>query len=309
MSNLRELSHRIDSIESTRQITRTMEMVSTARVGEALQRASDAAPYKDAIKRMLIGVASSDPRAADQPLLQNHKSDNGTLFILIASDRGLAGGFNITLQRSVETRMRELRAAGKRAEVITCGSKPTDYFRYRGIKPALSFTGISAVPTHDESMQIASFVIDGYTAGTFDRVVICYNHARNRVQQDVVDEQLLPVVEASEGVDIAMPAAPRTKPPVERLEPAQYTEFRFDPSPAKVLGYLMPAYIQTVIFHALLDSAAAEHGARRRAMKAATDNANEAITTLKRSYNRIRQGSITTELNEIIGGASALEDN
>ena len=305
MSNLRDLSRRIDSITSTRQITRTMEMVSTAKVGEALERASNAAPYKEAIKRMLGEVASSDPRSADQPLLQRHKTEDGVLFILIASDRGLAGGFNITLQRSVEQRLRRLRAEGKRAEVITCGGKPTDYFRYRGIDPALSFTGCSAEPTHDQAMRISSFVIDGYTSGAFDRVEICYNHARNRVQQDVVDELLLPV-SASE---LKMPAAPRTKPSVESVEPKEYTEFLFDPSPAKVLGYLMPAYIQTVIFHALLDSAAAEHGARRRAMKAATDNANEAITTLNRTYNRIRQGSITTEINEIIGGASALEDN
>ena len=305
MSNLRELSRRIDSITSTKQITRTMEMVSTARVGEALQRASDAAPYKDAIRRILSAVANSDPRAADQPLLHKHETDNGTLFILIASDRGLAGGFNLVLQRKVDQRVRELRAQGKTAEVITCGTKPTDYLRYRGIKPVLSFTGMSADPTHDEAVQIASYVIDGYTAGTFDRVVICYNHARNRVQQDVVDEQLLPV----SADEFKMPGFPRTKPPVEQVEPKEYTEFLFDPSPAKVLGYLMPAYIQTVIYHALLDSAAAEHAARRRAMQAATDNANEAITTLNRMYNRIRQGSITTELNEIIGGASALEDN
>lgn len=305
MSNLRDLSRRIDSITNTRQITRTMEMVSTARVGEALERASSAAPYKDAIKRMLAEVANSDSSSAQQPLLQVHESEDGVLFILIASDRGLAGGFNITLQRDVESRIRKLRAAGKRAEVITCGTKPTDYFRYRGIKPVLSFTGISAEPTTDEAMRIASFVIDGFVSGGFDRVDIVYNHARNRVQQEVVDEQLLPVDKAS----MVVPAAPRTRESLDRVEPKEYTDFLFDPSPAKVLGYLMPAYIRTVIHHALLDSAAAEHGARRRAMKAATDNANEAITTLNRTYNRIRQGSITTELNEIIGGASALEDN
>ena len=305
MSNLRDLSRRIDSITNTRQITRTMEMVSTARVGEALERASSAAPYKDAIKRMLAEVANSDSSSAQQPLLQVHESEDGVLFILIASDRGLAGGFNITLQRDVESRIRKLRAAGKRAEVITCGTKPTDYFRYRGIKPVLSFTGISAEPTTDEAMRIASFVIDGFVSGGFDRVDIVYNHARNRVQQEVVDEQLLPIDQAT----MAVPAAPRTRESLDRVEPKEYTDFLFDPSPAKVLGYLMPAYIRTVIHHALLDSAAAEHGARRRAMKAATDNANEAITTLNRTYNRIRQGSITTELNEIIGGASALEDN
>ena len=305
MSNLRDLQRRIDSITSTKQITRTMEMVSTARVGEALQRASDAAPYKDAIKRMLTEVASSDPRSEDQPLLQRHKTLDAVLFVLIASDRGLAGGFNIVLQRDVEHRVRALRAEGKRAEVITCGTKPTEYFRYRGIEPALAFTGMSSEPTHDEAVQIASFVIDGYTSGSFDRVVIYYNHAKNRVQQEVMVEQLLPVAP----VGMAVPAAPRENPSLNRVEAKEYTQFLFDPSPTKVLGYLMPAYIQTVIFHALLDSAAAEHGARRRAMQAATDNADEAITTLNRTYNRIRQGSITTELNEIIGGASALEDN
>ena len=305
MSNLRDLSRRIDSITNTRQITRTMEMVSTARVGEALERASSAAPYKDAIKQMLAEVATSDSSGSEQPLLQRHKSEDGVLFILIASDRGLAGGFNIALQRDVEARVRKLRAEGKRAEVITCGSKPTDYFRYRGIKPVLSFTGISAEPTTDEAMRISTFVVDGYVSGGFDRVEIVYNHARNRVQQEVVSEQLLPIDQEA----MAVPAAPRTRESLDKVEPKEYTDFLFDPSPSKVLGYLIPAYIRTVIHHALLDSAAAEHGARRRAMKAATDNANEAITTLNRTYNRIRQGSITTELNEIIGGASALEDN
>lgn len=305
MANLRELKRRIDSITSTKQITRTMEMVSTAKVGEALRRAGEAAPYKEAITRMLANVASSDPRAANQPLLQRHDKTDAVLFVLIASDRGLAGGFNIALQRDVEHEMSALESQGKRAQVITCGSKPTDFFRYRGIKPALSFTGISSEPTHDEAVQIASYVIDGYTSGSFDRVLLFYNHARNRVQQDLVIEQLLPI----DAESLALPAAPRTSPGVEVVEAKEYTEFAFDPSPSEVLGYLMPAYIQTVIFHALLDSAAAEHGARRRAMKSATDSANEAITTLNRTYNRIRQGSITTELNEIVGGAAALEDN
>lgn len=305
MSNLRDLSRRIDSITSTKQITRTMEMVSTARVGEALAQATDAAPYKDAITRMLSQVVGSDSRTADQPLLQTHCAIDGVLFILIASDRGLAGAFNTALQRDVEQQIHDLRAQGKRADVITCGSKPTDYFRYRNIEPVLSFSGISAQPTHDEATRVASFIIDGYTSGTYDRVAITYNHARNRFQQDIVTDQVLPV-----SVDtFTLPATPRTRESLNTVQPQEHTEFIFDPSPSKVLGYLMPAYIQTVIFHALLDSAAAEHGARRRAMKAATDNANEAITTLQRSYNHIRQDSITTELNEIVGGASALEDN
>ena len=312
MSNLRELKRRIDSISSTRQITRTMEMVSTAKVGEALERASAAAPYKDAITRMLANVTDAVHGDADHPLLADHGKDEGTLFVVIASDRGLAGGFNVVLQREVERRMRALLAQGKRAEVITCGSKPTEYFRARGLEPALSYTGMSDRPTDEQAFQIASYAMDGYVSGTFDRVMVHYNHARNRVQQEVVAEQLLPV---STG-ELAIPNAPRTRESLNVVgtDESDYGHtygmvVSFDPSPAEVLGHLMPAYVQTVLFHALLDSAAAEHGARRRAMKAATDNADTALTTLNRSYNRIRQGSITTELNEIIGGASALEDS
>ena len=312
MSNLRELKRRIDSISSTRQITRTMEMVSTAKVGEALERASAAAPYKEAITRMLANVADAVHGDVEHPLLADHGRDDGELLVVIASDRGLAGGFNVVVQREVERRVRKLRSEGRRAEVITCGSKPTEYFRARGIEPALCYTGMSDRPTDEQATQIASYAMDGYTSGTFDRVVIHYNHAKNRVQQEVVREQLLPV----QADALAMPNAPRTRESLNVVgaDESDYGHtygmvVSFDPSPAEVLGHLMPAYVTTVIFHALLDSAAAEHGARRRAMKAATDNANAALTTLNRSYNRIRQGSITTELNEIIGGASALEDS
>ena len=303
MANLRELKGRIDSVTSTMQVTRTMEMISTAKIRRALDRAKEAEPYKDAITRMLANVASAGFDAS-QPLLQPRAEEHNVLFILIASDRGMAGGFNIVTQRMVQHEMNVLAQRGITSEIITCGKKPTEYFTYRGYTPVLSFAGMSSEPTMDEADRIASYLMEGYENGSIDRVVIYYSHARNRVDQEQVVEQLLPLTSP----DLMLPGKPRTEEAVTTVEREHYTEFEFEPSAREVLGYLMPAYIRTVLYHALLDSAAAEHGARRRAMQSATDNAKEVIATLSRTYNRERQGSITTELNEIIGGASALED-
>lgn len=287
------------------QVTRTMEMISTARIRKALDRAEEAAPYKDAITRMLANVASAEFDAELQPLLATHEGEKRVLYIVIASDRGLAGGFNVTPQRLVEKEIRELAARGVAAEVITCGKKPTEYFSSRSIKPRLSFVGLSSEPTMDEADRIASYVIDGFSEGHINRVMLIYWHAKSRVDQQFVTEQLLPISKEQ----LAMPNKPRDREALSEIQSERYTEFKFDPSAAQVLGYLMPAYIRTVIHHALLDSAAAEHGARRRAMQSASDNAEEVLSQLSRTYNRVRQGSITTELNEIIGGASALEEN
>lgn len=303
MANLREIQRRMSSIKSTMQITRTMEMISTARIRSALERAEDAAPYKDAITRMLANVASASFDSS-QPLLQRHAEEKCVLFILIASDRGLAGGFNILQQRAVEAEMRRLRARGVSSLLITCGRKPTEYFTYRKMTPAMSFVGISSEPNQDQADRIASYVMRGYTTGEIDRVMLYYWHAKNRVEQTQVVERLLPITRE----ELTMPNKPREREALAQVSTSSYTDFAFDPSAEEVLGRLMPAYFRTVIFHALLDSAAAEHGARRRAMQSATDNAREVLATLERTYNRVRQGSITTELNEIVGGASALED-
>lgn len=304
MANLREIKVRIDSVKSTMQVTRTMEMISTAKIRKALDRAVEAEPYKDAITRMLSNVASAGFDES-QPLLQPRTEVHNVLIILIASDRGMAGGFNIVPQRMVQQEMQRLAKKGIGCELITCGKKPTEYFTYRGVKPVMSFVGMSSEPTMDEADRIASYLMDSYADREIDRVVIYYSHARNRVDQVQVVEQLLPL----SSDDLTLPNMPRADEAMTTVEQQRYTEFEFEPSAREVLGYLMPAYIRTVIYHALLDSAAAEHGARRRAMQSATDNAKEVIASLSRTYNRERQDSITTELNEIIGGASALEDN
>ena len=304
MANLREIQRRMSSISSTMQITRTMEMISTARIQHALARAEEASPYKDAITNMLANVASAGSNSTE-PLLRKHDEEKHVLFIVIASDRGLAGGFNVLQQRAVDHEMRSLAQRGIKSSVITCGRKPTEYFTYRKIKPVLSFVGVSSEPTMDEADRISSYVIDGYVRGEIDRVVLLYWHAKNRVDQTQVTEQLLPIERES----LMMPNKPRKPEALYEVRHKIDPVYRFEPSADEVLGYLMPAYFRTVIYHALLDSAAAEHGARRRAMQSATDNAKEVITSLSRTYNRERQGAITTELNEIIGGAAALEES
>ena len=304
MANLREISRRRSSIKSTMQITRTMEMISTARIRKALERAEAAEPYKDAITRMLANVAAAGFDSS-QPLLASHGEEKHVLFIPIASDKGLAGGFNIVQERAVEHEMEKLRERGVESSVITCGRKPTEYFTYRKVAPAMSFVGISSEPNMDQADRIASYVMEGYATGAIDRVVLYYWHAKNRVEQVQVIEQLLPITKEQ----LTMPNKPRVREALASVATHEHTDFSFDPSAEEVLSKLMPAYFRTVIYHALLDSAAAEHGARRRAMQSATDNAKEVLDALARTYNRERQGAITTELNEIIGGASALEDN
>lgn len=304
MANLREIKDRINSVTSTSQVTRTMEMISTARIRRALDRAQQAEPYKDAITRMLANVASAGFDES-QPLLQTHAEEKSVLFILVASDRGMAGGFNIVPQRMIQHEMERLGRQGVTTSIITCGRKPTEYFKFRGTQPVISFEGISSEPTQDEADQIASYLMDGYANGTIDRVMLYYQHAKNRVDQELVKEKILPL----SAEELMMPNRPRDAEALSQVGAKKYSEFEFEPAASEVLGYLMPAYIRTVVFHALLDSAAAEHGARRRAMQSATDNAKEIIASLSRTYNRERQGSITTELNEIVAGASALEES
>lgn len=294
----------MSSIKSTMQITRTMSMISTARVRKALDRAEAASPYKDAVTLMLANVAGAGFNPRKQPLLAVHKEEKNVLFLIIASDRGLAGGFNILPQREVEHEITRLKSKGISSEIITCGRKPTEYFSYRSINPVMSYVGISSEPTADQADRIASYIMDGYVKGKIDRVVIKYWHARNRVDQEQVTEQLLPLSRDT----LTIPNKPRSEEALTQVETYHRSEYHFSPSASQVLDSLMPAYIKMVIFHALLDSAAAEHGARRRAMQSATDNAENVLSSLSRMYNRERQGAITTELNEIIGGAAALED-
>ena len=275
MANLRDIKKRISSVTTTKQITRTMEMVSTAKIRRALDRSKQAEPYKEALTDVMLTVAGDASCSGTDPMLQKHESVKHGLIVVIASDRGLAGGFNTTVERTAEKLAASWANDGIECEIIA------DF---------------------NQARMISSHICDAYRAGELDRVELVYHHAKNRVDQELRVEHLLPL----DPEMIAMAHGPRKN---ETDAPKRISStFEFVPSPEHVLGKLVPSYILTVIYQALIDSAAAEQGARRKAMHSATENATAIISTLTRTYSRVRQASITTEINEIVGGASALEE-
>lgn len=301
MANLREIKKRISSTTSMKQITRTMEMVSTAKIRRALERAYAAEPYKDALTDVMLTVAQDTEAAGGAPLLARHDAERRVLVVAIASDRGLAGGFNVLVERECEKIIRACAEAGTECEVITCGRKPTEYLSRRA-NVVMRFEGNSAEPTLEQARMIASYITRSYTAGDIDRVEVIYHHAKNRVDQVLRVEHLLPL-------DTEMVALSRGPRKNEDEAPQRISSsFSFVPSAESVLSSLVSSYVLTVIHQALIDSAASEQGARRKAMHSATENASAIIATLTRTYNRVRQASITTEINEIVGGANALEE-
>jgi F-type H+-transporting ATPase subunit gamma len=294
MANLRDIHQRIVSVHSTRQITRTMEMVATAKIRKAQDRIESARPYALAMMEVLANVARF-VQGASHPLLEEHAERKRVVVIAVASDRGLCGAFNSNILRLSEGIIRDERAHGAEVDLIAVGKKSIAYFRYRGVEPVASYRDMTDKPTIADARSMAARVIQGYTSGEYDAVKIVFNRFKNVADQIPEIHDLLPL--SREVVD-------------ETADPLKVNpEYVFEPSADAVLQRLLPTYIETLIYRALLESAASEQGARRKAMKSATDNASEMITTLTRSYNRARQAAITNEIAEIVGGAAALEEH
>lgn len=293
MANLRDIKKRIVSVQSTRQITRTMEMVATAKIKKAQERIESARPYALAMME-LLGNVTRYAKGASHPLLVERPERKRVVVITITSDRGLAGAFNSNILKLSESYMREMRDAGAEVDLITVGKKAAAYFRYRGMSPIAVYRDISDKPTFADAKSIANHVIRAYSDAEIDEVTIVFNRFVNVAEQAPETHRLLPIggivlEDAAESSDVT-------------------AEYLFEPDAESVLDVLLPTYVEALIYRSLMESAASEHGARRRAMKSATDNASEMITTLTRSYNRARQAAITTEISEIIGGAAALEE-
>lgn len=309
MPNLHDIERRINSVTSTKQITRTMEMVAAAKIRRATARMEQSVPWANALSDALMSTAKYAPLASE-PLLQRREEVKRSAIVVVTSDRGLAGGFNSNILRAAEKLIHEKERQGIEVEVVSCGKKGTGYFEYRGVKPVLAFANLSADPTFEQAAQIAGYVSEGYRTGSLDEVVVLFNHAKNSAEQRLVTEMVLPVPERrfSEALGI------------KAKDEDVYYDFRdhaadvpggdvdFEPDAETAMAYLLQSFLDTTMYFALVDSAAAEQGARRTAMKSATDNAIEMVETLTRLYNRERQGAITTEINEIVGGAAALED-
>ncbi len=293
MASLRDIKKRIGSVHSTRQITRTMEMVSTAKIKRAQERIEAARPYALAMMELLGNVTRYASGAA-HPLLADRTERRKAVVIAVTSDRGLAGAFNSNILRMTESYMRDMQAQGAEVDLVAVGKKAAAYFLYRGVQPVAKYRDISDKPTFADARSIATHVIRAYSEAEIDEVVVIFNRFINVADQSPENHRLLPISgtvleEVAEGADVS-------------------AEYLFEPDAETVLGDLLPSYVEALIFRALMESAASEHGARRKAMKSATDNASDMIVTLTRSYNRARQAAITTEIAEIVGGSAAMEE-
>jgi F-type H+-transporting ATPase subunit gamma len=293
MPTLRDIKTRIGSVSSTRQITRTMEMVATAKIRRAQDRIESARPYALAMMEVLGNVARF-VSGATHPLLETHPERKHVIVIVVTSDRGMCGAFNSNILRMAEQAISRENDAGAEARIVAVGKKAVAYFRYRGVEPLASFRDISDRPTIADARAIASHIIGPYSAGEVDGVEILFNRFKNVAEQKPEAHVLLPV--------------PRTIVEADAAGDEVTPEYLFEPGVDAVLERLLPTYIETLVYRALMESAASEQGARRTAMKSATDNATEMIFTLTRSYNRARQASITNEIAEIVGGAAAQEE-
>jgi len=288
----RELRRRIGSIQSTKKITRAMELISASRVAKAQERASAARPYAEQITGVILDLTRLGAEI-EHPLLRDEDGEGKTAFVVITSDRGLAGAYNSNVLRAAERELQDRRADGREYALVTVGTKAQRYFRFRGYRLDEQFSGMTDKPTFEDARAVAAAVREPFEAGEWDTVDLVYTRFISLGRQQVVVRRFLPLETEDTGEDEAELTA----------------TFEFEPSPEGILDALLPRYVEARLFSALLDASASEHAARQRAMKAATDNAEDLITTLTRRMNQARQDAITTEIMEVVGGAEALQDD
>jgi F-type H+-transporting ATPase subunit gamma len=294
----RVLRRRIKSVQSTKKITRAMELIAASRIVKAAARVEAARPYSEKITDVIHHLA--DGGASDQsPLLVPREEIRKVAYVVITADRGLCGAYNTSVIRKAERSLLVDQAEGRDYSLVLVGKKAESYFRFRHYRIDAAFNGMSDTPTYEDARQIAAAVTPPYEAGDIDRVQLVYTRFKSAGSQEVVETTLMPL----DSVSIGLRAPTESDGPAETTVPAAY---EFEPSPGEILDRLLPKYIESRLFAAQLDAAASEHAARQRAMKAATDNADELITKLARIMNRARQEQITTEIMEIVGGAEAL---
>jgi F-type H+-transporting ATPase subunit gamma len=290
----RALRRRIKSIQSTKKITRAMELIAASRIVKAQQRVLAARPYIEQLTAVIANLARAGA-GLTHPLLETRDPVATVGFITITADRGLCGGYNANMQRATERAVAREQAAGRDYRLVAVGRKGNNFFRYRKYRIDASFSGFSETPTYEDARAIAAEVMSRYESGEIDQARLIYTRFLSLGSQRATERQLLP------------------------LDPAAITEtvreddgapsadaYEFEPSPDDILAELLPRYVEARVFGALLEAAASEQVARQRAMKAATDNANELIKNLARIANRARQDAITTEIMEIVGGAEGM---
>ena len=295
--SLREYRARIRSTESMKKITRAMELIAASRIIKAQQRAQAAAPYARELTRAVSAVATFSN--VDHPLTTEQENPKRAAVLVVTSDRGLAGAYSSSVLKEAERLAERLRDEGKEIDTYVCGRKGEAYNRFRNRRVVRSWTGFSDQPSYEVAAEIGEALIEAFLKeqgeeGGVDEVHVVYTRFRSMLVQEPTAVRLLPL-EVVEGEE---------KPADDEVLPL----YEFEPSPEAVLDALLPQYVQSRIFYALLQAAASELAARQKAMKSATDNADELIKKYTRIANQARQAGITQEISEIVGGVNALAD-
>lgn len=287
---LRDTRRRISSVEATKKITRAMELIAASRIPKATARVEASKPYTEKLVEVIENVSGGQAGASHMLLERRDVSTVGIL--VIASDRGMAGAYASNIIRLAEQRIYELEKSGTDVLIYAVGKKAQSYFRYRGYRIEQSYLGITDTPGYSNARAIARSVMEAYASRRIDALEAFYTRFESAITQTPRASEVLPIT-----------------PPEREKDEGPAVTYEFEPSPGEILERLLPRYVEAFIFNMLLEASASEHSARRRAMKAATDNAEELIKNLTVQANRARQAEITTAITEIVGGAQALQES
>jgi F-type H+-transporting ATPase subunit gamma len=298
----KELKSRVESVKNVQKITRAMEMISAARLRRAEQRIQALRPYASAIRRMTRHAAEAAENIPNLPILNERESIQKVGFLLVTSDRGLAGAFNSQILRAGIRAATQAEQNGQEAIFYAAGRRGVGTLTFRKRNPVGAYTGFTDRPAYANAREIASDLMAAYVDGELDRVDIFYNAYISPLQQRVTQETLLPLQQAS----ILDEAEGDEEEEQEREQQGHRALVEYEPEPADILERLVPAYVEISIYRALLESTASEHGARMTAMRNASDNAGDLISSYTLQMNRERQADITQEIMEVVAGAESL---
>jgi len=295
MATVQDIRRRIRSVANTRKITRAMELVAAAKLRKAQARIEAMRPFADRMLELMAGTARASTSVRGLPLLQQREQERAVALVPISGDRGLAGAFNSQVLRRSLALERELRGEGKEVRWVGVGRKGVGSLRFRRFDLAGEFSGFTDQPAYADAQAIAHRVAELYTNEEVDRVTIVYNAFESALVQRVTVRDVLPLSPDLLETDEQ-----------EREEDTLRGDFIFEPEPEEILARLLPVYLETEFYRALLESTASEHGARMTAMRNASKNAGELIDSLTLAMNRARQAEITQEILEVVAGADAL---
>jgi F-type H+-transporting ATPase subunit gamma len=287
MAGGREIKTKIKSVQNTRKVTRALEMVSASKIRKAQDRMKASRPYARAMKQVIghLAQANSEYR---HPYLVEREDVKRVGYIIVSSDRGLAGGLNNNLFRKLLAEIRGWQDKGVEVDVVTIGQKASVFFRRLKVGMLASVTHLGDTPHVEQLVGVIKVMLDAYSAGQVDRVFLCYNDFVNTMTQRAAFDQQLPL------------------PPHDHIETRHDWDYLYEPDAQAVLEHVLTRYVESLVYQAVMENVASEHAARMVAMKAASDNATKLIGTLNLVYNKARQAAITQEISEIVGGAAAV---